>query len=448
MRQLAPLFTDFGALQTEGESTTRPPGTASTCTNWRVGRGGKTLRKVHGASRYSASQVNGSDPILGLAQFQDMQGEIHEVARTPTGYYERNLATDTWSLISAAATSAESDAIPMFAATQGKLFIVDGYSAYIYDPATASTLATWARLTGPENGIVEGTENRPSVELAAGGSLVADAEYEVFFTFADNSEPTKESPPSEIMRIKTTSVAAGKAIQINTGYAGRNATVGTNPAILNRLFHLPTDVAALGGDASIYPYVSAADEPGVWWRGTALTIAQAETEQKVTITAESTANQFKDYFGPPRYASGIVLHYNRLWTWGSPAFPTRLWFTEMDQVATFPADNFIDVGVDEPQDPVRACIPYDALGQTELLILKLNSVYRMSGARFSSFLVQRLLGGPSCISDRSFAIASDGTVFWAGYEGAYRIAAGQVLNISQEKIRDDWRASNGLVAVN
>jgi hypothetical protein len=72
----------------------------------------------------------------------------------------------------------------------------------------------------------------------------------------------------------------------------------------------------------------------------------------------------------------------------------------------------------------------------------------MSGSRFATFLVQRLLGGPSCLSDRSWAIGADGTVFWAGFEGVYRIADGSVLNITNEKIRDDWRASNNLIAVN
>jgi hypothetical protein len=443
-KPFVPLYDAFGGLMTKGESTTRPPGTASVCTNMRVGRDGKTLRKMHGGTRWSSSQVNGSDPVLGMTQFTDKQGVIHEIARTPNGYYEHDLSDGSWSVISGSATNQEDDGIPMFSQMHGKLYVVDGYNAYVYD---GSTWSTWARLTAPENGLVSGTTQRPSASLTTGGSLTPDSEYEVFFTFADNSEPTQESPPSDIMRIKTgTDTGTSEiAIKISTGYAGRN---GANPRVTNQLFHLPTDVAALTTDAFIYAYVSAADTPGAWYRGATAAINSTNNdENEITITAESTTNQFEDFYGPPRYASGVVFHHSRLWTWGSPGFPSRIWFTELETAGTFLGANFIDIGVDETFDPIRAVVPFGSGGSAELLILKLNSVWRLRGATFSTFIAERIMQGPSCLSERSAVAAFDAAVYWAGHEGAYRLAAGQIESLTDMKIRDDWRSDLELVSV-
>lgn len=434
---LLPLFDAFGGLMTEGEATTRPTGTASTSTNMRIGLGGKTLRKAHGSSRWSAGRAV-AEPILGLIQFIDKQGVLHEICRAPSGYYERNLGTGLWTT-QLKATNREDDGIPMFASTQGRLFVVDGYSAYVYD---GTTWSTWARLTPPRNGIVNQTDQRPSLQLAGGGSLTAEAEYEVFFTFAD-SGTTYESAPSEIMRIRTTSAAGGKAIQINTGYAGQS---GGTPNIANDLFHVPSDVAAVTTPA-IHAYISAADTPGAWYRASATTIPNQASEVTITITANATTNQFTDFYGPPSYATGLTLHHSRLWTWGSPGEPTRIWFTGLEGAGTFNADAFLDIGVDQPNDPIRACIPYGEGGGAVLLILKLNSVWQLTGNDFATFVAQLVKFGPSCQSDHAAVRGTGGSVYWAGYEGIYRYSGGEVLNISDGKLKDTWRSANKLISV-
>ena len=507
-KPLLPLFTDFGGLMTEGESTTRPAGTAAVCTNMRVGLGGKTLRKMQGGSRWSANRANGAEPILGMHQFLDKAGIVHEIIRTPSGYYERDIGADTWSSLQS--TNQEDDGYPMFAATQGKLFIVDGYSSYTYD---GTTWASWFRLTAPVNGLAGGTTPFPTATaFSAAGSLGAEKEYEVFFTFADNANPTKESPPSEIMRVKTK--AGWTKIRVKTGYACRDDGTATNPDTQTSYLHLPANVAALGSDCYLYAYMSAANTPGVWYRaatrlvGTVTTVdVQSNSGQKVvsvaattafevgdtvvinpgneteetgtiasisaavsitlsanlasthnvtedvvdimtiTITAESTSNQFTTFFGPPSRATGLVLHHSRLWTWGSPGYPTRIWFTDLEIAGTFLGEGFIDIGVDQPDDPVRACIPYGAGFGAELLVLRLNSVWKLTGNDFSTFTAHMVDEDPSCLSDRAATRGRDRVVYWSGYEGAYRYADGVVQTLTHGKIREDWRASNGLSAI-
>ena len=442
-KPLTPIYDAFGGLHTEGEETTRPPGTALTCTNFRAGKGGKTLKKMHGGSRYVSGQVGSvSKPILGATAFTDKQGIIHEIVRTPDGYYEHDLDGAAWTIKKS--TNQEDDGYPSWASTQGILFIVDGYSAYKYD---GTTFSTWNRLSAPIEGLVTGATPRPTVTLSGGGSLTADAEYEAFYTFVDSSARTKESPPSGFLRFKTTD--ANLTATINTGYAGRFLSGGTSnfADTTTSLFHLPSDVAGLSANARLHAYVSKADNPGAWWRAGSAAIARSAAEETVAIAAESTSNKFANYFGPPARATGVTLHHSRLWVWGSPGYPTRLWFTELDVAGTFKANAFLDIAVDQPDDPIKACIPFGEGGGAELLVLKLNSVWRITGNDFATFVAQLVKTGPSCLSDRSVAISADGAVYWSGHEACYRYSGGEVQTITDGKIRDTWRSATGLVDV-
>ena len=438
MGAILPILKSFGGLETDGEVSTRTPGRARTCLNMEVGQGGKTLKKARGASAFFAGQVNGSQPILALKHYTDKSGTVHVIARVPGGYYERDAGADTWTILSGSPTARQDDAVPMWEQANGKLFIVDGYGAYTYD---GTTFADWSDLTPPETGIVSGTTDRPSAAPSTSTGLTANADYEVFYVFADNANTTIQSPPSRIMRVHMG--ASNLRITISTGYEGRN---GTDPRTSTNLFHLPTDVAALGANGRMFAYISAANTPGVWYRVTEKAINDEDAEQTIVISAEGTANQFQKYFGPPRYSSGLVTHFDRLWVWGSPHFPSRIWFTETDEPETFRASNFLDLDPDNPADPIVSSVRRGAGAGAELIVLKRNTVWTVQGNHADTFLASRIRQGPSCVSELA-RVEVDGRIFFAGFEDVYSYDGQTVVSILRGRTRDAWRTAMAAVNV-
>jgi hypothetical protein len=167
----------------------------------------------------------------------------------------------------------------------------------------------------------------------------------------------------------------------------------------------------------------------------------------LVFNAEPTTDQYTEFYGPPAETTGIVSHMDAVWAWGAPNFPTRIWFTNPDTPETFPANNFIDVDPDNPDDPIMALVPFGKGFGAELLVLRLDSVWRLQGNSLTTFVSQLVQTGPSCVGEHAAMAVPDGTVVWAGFEDIYRFDGSSVISLAKEKVRHDYRASFGLVDV-
>lgn len=524
-----PILESFGGLETDTERTSRTPGRASICNNFRVGGQGRTLRKMQGASRWVNDQINGTAAnVLGFFQFKDRGLVRFDVAKVPAHYF---ITRDGGPIWDKAHTVTSSTGIPRFVTANGQLYIVDGLDALFWDGTGTGTarFSNWFRLRGPTSGTV-GPNNvdSPTASLIDDSGLTdlaTESDYEVGFFFRDNSNKTKKSAPSAILQIRTGTAAAELQIRIDTGYAGRKKDAASTSDEEAHGFHvLPSEVSALDNDARIVALMSKAGKPGVWYDddtasavldsreitvsdtlngaiaagATSLTmttnisvtniraqdqvvLSPGENEEEVvrvtvasgtTLTVVATKNahsnlakvspimslvvtqnaqpgttQYTDFYGPPRGATGIVSHFDAIWTWGSPNFPTRLWFTDPDAPETFPTLNFIDVEPDNPFDPIVNIVPFGKGFGAELLILRRNSVWRLGGNSVTTFLSQLVQVGPSCVDVDSAVAVNDGTVMWGGSEAVWRFDGSTVLDVTKDRIRHDYRAAFGLTNV-
>lgn len=491
------------------------------------------MRKMAGATRRPDSQVQTTSNrnVIGFFTWTDRFAVKREVIRvegqqtdgTGLGYYSRLVGESSWTQVQI--LTGEYDGVPSFVTANGKLFIVDGYNAYIWDGTGTGTsrFTTWNRLPGPTSSLV-GTspDDAPSAAAISGSGLTADAEYEVTFVFGDSTtgQENRHSAPAVIMRVRTTK--ANRNIRIDTGYAGRDKDTATNPDRLTAFLHIPTTVASLGGNAFIIGLISKLRTPGIWYQpettaspGTTTRLipqtttfsaqeASGQTVLSVTATTnfkvgdqvvlspsqstsevrritaigggpditvdsatsnqhesgeeivpimalifdtEPTTDQYKEFYGPPAEATGIVSHMDSIWCWGAPNFPTRIWFTDPDTPETFPANNFIDVDPDNPDDPIMALVPFGKGFGAELLVLRLDSVWRLQGNSLTTFLSQLVQRGPSCVGEHAAVQLPDGTIVWAGFEDVYRFDGSSVISLMKERVRHDYRSSFALTDV-
>lgn len=489
-----------------------------------------------GATRRPDSQVQSTSNrnVIGFFTWTDRFGVKREVIRvegqqtdgTGLGYYSRLVGESSWTQVQI--LTGEYDGVPSFVTANGKLFIVDGYNAYIWDGTGTSTsrFTTWNRLPGPTSSLV-GTvpDDAPSASAIPGTGLTADAEYEVTFVFGDSvsGQENRHSAPAVIMRVRTTK--ANRDIRIDTGYAGRDFTTSSDPDRITSFLHLPTTVASLT-TARIIGLISKLRAPGIWFQPEAAASAGTSTrvipqttkvdadsnsgQQTLNVTSttdylagdqvvidpdssgggrevhriatvqagisltmvddlsfshtlaqadkvvpiislvfdtEPTTDQYKEFYGPPAEATGIVSHMDSIWCWGAPNFPTRIWFTDPDTPETFPANNFIDVDPDNPNDPIMALVPFGKGFGSELLVLRLNSVWRLQGNSLTTFLSQLVQGGVGCVGEHAVVQLPDGTVMFAGFEDIWRFDGSSIISMTKERIRHNYRSSFGLVDV-
>lgn len=478
---------------------------------------------MDGATRWLNSQIAADTDILGFFQWTDRLGVKREVVRVPIGYHARLFGESSWTSVQV--TPSQPDAVPMFVAANGKLFMVDGFNAFFWDGTGSGTsrFTPWARLTAPRTALVGSTpDDAPSASAISGSGLGGDNEFEVTFVFGDatSGAENKHSPPAPILRVRTTQSLA--QIRIDTGYAGLDESTGTDPDVQTSYLHLPADVAAVGAtNARIIGLISKANRAGAWYQAdangdivsraipqtttfsaqelsgqTVLSVTSTtnyavgdqvvlspglSTEEVVRITAINSGpttitvtpatskqhesgdkivpiislifdaagltDQYKAFFGPPAEATGLIIHLDSLWTWGSPNFPTRIWFTDPDAPETFNTLNFLDVDPDNPNDPIVSIVPFGKGAGASLLILRLNSVWRLDGNGLTSFQSQMIQEGPSCVGERAALQVPDGTIYWAGFEDLYRYDGATIVSVIKDRARADYRSSFGLVDV-
>jgi hypothetical protein len=139
--------------------------------------------------------------------------------------------------------------------------------------------------------------------------------------------------------------------------------------------------------------------------------------------------------GSPPHAQYITAHKNYLFMAGSSEGPSRLYFSEVLNIESWPVLNFIDVSPNDG-DWITGLLPYDDY----LIITKNRSVWLLVGSGPSDFEVRRIHDGIGCVAPRSLVRVVDSFAF-ASTEGIYLSDISTPTLIS-ERLKETWKKMN------
>lgn len=120
----------------------------------------------------------------------------------------------------------------------------------------------------------------------------------------------------------------------------------------------------------------------------------------------------------------VAFHKNRFFIGGSSLNPSRLFFSDLANPTSWPANNYIDINGDDGE-AIEDIVSVENL----LLILKTTSAWVLSGSGIESFFLTRLPGG-GAIAGRSATITPYGTIA-AAKEKVWNIQGGGADIISR-----------------
>lgn len=121
-------------------------------------------------------------------------------------------------------------------------------------------------------------------------------------------------------------------------------------------------------------------------------------------------------------ASIVEYHKRHLFLSGNTTYPSRIYFSELDDITTWSAIDFIDIETSDGSK-VRALISvYDSL-----YIFKDNSIWRLSGYERDTWQLQQMVSGIGTLSNNSVAVVNNLVYFTteqndvAVYDGGYNV---------------------------
>ena len=121
-------------------------------------------------------------------------------------------------------------------------------------------------------------------------------------------------------------------------------------------------------------------------------------------------------------ATIIEYHKNQLFLSGNNTYPSRVYFSNLDDITTYTATDFFDVQTSDGTK-VRALLSaYDSL-----YIFKDESIWRLSGYERDSFRLEKLVDGVGTLSNNSVVATNTGIYFVSAqndifhYDGAYTV---------------------------
>lgn len=154
---------------------------------------------------------------------------------------------------------------------------------------------------------------------------------------------------------------------------------------------------------------------------------------------------FKDVavYNESLFGTGVAQYPNRVYIsppgW-NPALPPG--FTEPFDPDTLPTSDdpsefrLFEVDVPAPYDGDHnvALLPIE----NGVLVLKRFAVHVIRGS-YPNFAQQKVADGGGCLDIRS-AVTTKAGPFWAGYDGVFTFQGGQVINLMEGRVADEWRA--------
>jgi hypothetical protein len=252
----------------------------------------------------------------------------------------------------------------------------------------------------------------------ANGSNTTTGRHELFYTFY-SSTTTEESAPSGIMRVDVTSTT--EQITVHTGYSADGGTNLAVPSFADR----------------IRVYMTQADSPCTFYLADTHSIAgSGDTEETpvVDVADGSLTTAWEDFGGPPESAFGVTkigAELARLVVWGSPSYPSRIWYTNLDQPFVFGTTNWIDFGADDG-DRIQACAQPTT---NAVLICKRNATWTLQGSGPQTWTSSPLDDSIGCAARYSM-VTAQGSAYWITYSGVYASNGTSVpQNIAEGKIR-------------
>ena len=139
--------------------------------------------------------------------------------------------------------------------------------------------------------------------------------------------------------------------------------------------------------------------------------------------------------GSPPHAQYVAAHKNYLFMAGTSEGPSRLYFSEVLNLESWPVLNFIDISPNDG-DWITGLLPYDDY----LIITKNRSVWLLIGSGPSDFEMRRIHDGIGCVAPRSLVRVVDSFAF-VSTEGIYLSDISTPTLIS-ERLKETWKKLN------
>lgn len=139
--------------------------------------------------------------------------------------------------------------------------------------------------------------------------------------------------------------------------------------------------------------------------------------------------------GTPPHAQFVAAHKNYLFMAHTTNNPSRLHFSEVLNIESWPALNFIDISPNDG-DWITGLMPYDDY----LIITKNRSIWLLVGTGTSDFEVRRLHAEVGCVAPRSLVRVGEAFAF-VFHDGIYMSDLSQPVLIS-ERLKKTWHGLN------
>lgn len=413
-----PIVLDtFKGLALDTDPERRGLGTASDCANVTISDVGGVVRGEYGATLYEADEP-AAYAVDGLADWRSKTDGTHKVLSLVNGklYASAGAGWSEVKDVSNASLGATAGKFMQSAMLDGKLFCVNGSEHPWYFDGT--NWALWGQ-EGPTT-LSTVTPSRPYVGAGSGSStLTTPGVHEVFITFY-NETTFVESPPSQITSYQVPASSA-KKVKVFTGYA---QTAGTYKACPSWATH-------------IRAWMTLADTPCTFYLAHSIGVPASGGTAEFTFEIDDQTDlslsgntAWMDFYGPPDKPFGIFKfgpEYTRIGIYGSPSYPSRLWWTNALEPLVFSDANWMEFGSDDG-DRIQAAAQVSG----GVLVLKRNSTWFMGGSGPLTYHTLPVSSTIGCEARYSLVV-SNGVGYWISRNGVFACNGGMPKNISDGK---------------
>lgn len=139
--------------------------------------------------------------------------------------------------------------------------------------------------------------------------------------------------------------------------------------------------------------------------------------------------------GSPPHGRYVAAHKNRMWIAGTTSNPSRLYFSDILNIDSWPVLNFIDIAPNDG-DVITGIMP---LGDY-LVISKGHSVWLLTGEGVNTFAVRRIHADRGAYAPRSI-VTMNGSLCFVSDDGIYLSDLTQAVLIS-ERVKNTWSGLN------
>ncbi|MCL4440799.1 MAG: hypothetical protein M1609_09500, partial [Firmicutes bacterium] len=146
-------------------------------------------------------------------------------------------------------------------------------------------------------------------------------------------------------------------------------------------------------------------------------------------------NAVADLGGTPPKGQYAAAHKNYLFLAQTSANPSRLHFSEVLNIESWPALNFIDISPNDG-DWITGLLPFDDY----LIITKQRSVWALVGDGTSDFAVKRVHSGIGCVAPRSLVRMGD--LFGFAFSEGFYMSDITKPTLITERLRETWAGIN------